>query len=133
MSRLVLAAALLALLPAVSTADAKKDVDAKKSGVIPAGLIGEAKPVACATCPNATGANANVPVNPFEPGSFAGRVFSQTWWDRHNCAPDGCPTPLGCSNHFTEKKFLFGSCRQFFGSTEGTVGTRYNTVVPENR
>jgi hypothetical protein len=133
MSRLLLAVTLLALLPVVSVADSKKDVDAKKSGVIPVSAYGEARPAACSTCPNATGPTANYPVNPFEPGSFGARVFSQTWWDRHNCAPDGCPTPLGCGNHFTEKKFLFGSCRQFFGSTEGTVGKRYNTVVPENR
>ena len=132
MSRLLLAAAVLTMLPTISVADVKREVDAK-SVVIPAGLIGEAKPAACATCPNARGTNANVQANPFEPNSFAGRVYSQTWWDRHNCAPDGCPTPLGCGNHFTEKKFIFGSCRQFFGSTEGTVGKRYNTVVPQLR
>lgn len=133
MSRLLLAVAVLIVLPTVSVADAKRDVDAKKSGVIPAGLVGEAKPATCATCSNATGSTASMPANPFDPNSFAGRVFSQTWWERHNCAPDGCPTPLGCGNHFTEKKFLFGSCRQFFGSTEGTVGKGYNTVVPQNR
>ena len=130
MSRLLLAAAVLALLPAVSVADPKKEGDAKKSSVIPAAMYGEAKPVGCATCPNATGQTANAPPNPYEPGSFAARVFSQTWWDRHECAPYGCPTPLGCGNHWTEKKFIFGSCRQFFGTAEGTVGKRYNTVVP---
>jgi hypothetical protein len=48
----------------------------------------------------------------------------------HRCEPDGCPTPVGCSNPFTEFKFVFGSCTQFFGSGDATRGACYNTRVP---
>ena len=53
------------------------------------------------------------------------RPSGQLWWDEHNCAPDGCPKPIGCGNFWTEKKFIFGSCRQFFGTAESTVGHGY--------
>jgi hypothetical protein len=49
---------------------------------------------------------------------------------KHICAPDGCTKPLGCGNFWTEKKFLFGSCRQFFGTAESTVGVHHHSRVP---
>jgi hypothetical protein len=48
----------------------------------------------------------------------------------HNCEPDGCPTPVGCSNPWTEFKFVFGSCTQFFGSGDATRGCCHGTTVP---
>ncbi len=48
----------------------------------------------------------------------------------HICAPDGCPTAVGCSNAWTEFKFVFGSCRQFFGTADSTEGCCNKTTVP---
>jgi hypothetical protein len=48
----------------------------------------------------------------------------------HRCEPEGCPKPLGCSNPWTEFKFVFGSCTQFFGSAEATRGCLHKTTVP---
>jgi hypothetical protein len=45
------------------------------------------------------------------------------------CAPDGCPTPLGCGNCYTDFIFVFGSCRQFFGTAESTVGKHKETRI----
>jgi len=59
---------------------------------------------------------------------YGQRLQWQLWWDEHNCSPDGCPKPIGCGNAWTEKKFIFGSCRQFFGSAQSTVGHGYGTV-----
>jgi hypothetical protein len=126
MSRLSLAACVLALLPAVSLAQGPRQ------GVSP----GEAKParfdvkpanfVAPSPPPPWTGMVADVP-----PGYtyYGQRLQWQLWWDEHNCAPDGCPKPIGCGNHWTEKKFIFGSCRQFFGTAESTVGHGYGTAI----
>jgi hypothetical protein len=50
--------------------------------------------------------------------------------NRHRCEPAGCPKPVGCSNTWTEFKYVFGSCRQFFGSSEATRGIWHNTHVP---
>lgn len=51
----------------------------------------------------------------------------------HRCEPDGCPTPLGCGNVWSEFKFVFGSCRQFFGNDEATEGCLHKTTVPSTR
>ena len=51
----------------------------------------------------------------------------------HRCEPDGCPTPLGCGNLWTEFKYVFGSCRQFFGNDEATEGCLHKTNVPATR
>jgi hypothetical protein len=48
----------------------------------------------------------------------------------HRCEPEGCPKPLGCSNPWTEFKFVFGSCSQYFGSAEATRGVLHKTQVP---
>jgi hypothetical protein len=34
----------------------------------------------------------------------------------HECGPDGCLNPIGCGNFHTDFKFVFGSCRSFFGN-----------------
>lgn len=54
----------------------------------------------------------------------------KSMWLDHECAPDGCPKPLGCGNFWTEKKFIFGSCRQFFGTAGASVGHHRKTVAP---
>jgi len=48
----------------------------------------------------------------------------------HRCEPDGCPTPIGCGNLYSEFKFVFGSCRQFFGTAGSTEGHLHKTYVP---
>jgi len=131
MARLTLAAAVLALIiPAVSLADGKKPTS---SGVIPAAMIGEAKPAAsCSSCGNGSGGMVLQPgqtgVYSYPPGTFGARLDRQLWSDEHECAPDGCLKPIGCGNHWTELKFIFGSCRQFFG-TAGSAAGRGRTDV----
>ena len=125
MSRLFIAACALALLPAASFAEESK------SRVSP----GEAKPIRSEVKPAAFHAPAPAPATPWAHADlpsgyqyYGQRLQVQLWLDEHNCAPDGCPTPIGCGNFWTEKKFIFGSCRQFFGTAQSTVGHGYNTV-----
>src|SRR5262249_18025113 len=131
MARLSIAAAVLALIvPAVSLADGKKPAS---SGVIPAAMIGEAKPAAsCSSCGSGSGGMGLQPgqtgVYSYPPGTFCARLDRQLWSDEHECAPDGCLKPIGCGNHWTELKFIFGSCRQFFG-TSGSAAGRGRTDV----
>jgi hypothetical protein len=134
MSRLILAAALALLIPSLSFADKKRTTEGRKAtnGVIPAHLIGEAKPSDCQKCA-ATSiypewlSNGHAPLHPNGHGAFGDELRHQLLWDQHECAPDGCIKPLGCGNLWTEIKFIFGSCRQFFGTAESTVGHHRNT------
>ena len=48
----------------------------------------------------------------------------------HRREPDGCPTPIGCGNFYTEFKFVFGSCRQYFGTGDSSRGNCSTTTVP---
>ena len=135
MVRLFLAAAVLAMItPGLSLADGKKkdrDVGATPQ-VIPASLIGEAKPARCSSCGNGAGAiflrPGETAMYPNGPGTFGARLDRELWWENHECAPDGCPKPIGCGNHWTEFKFIFGSCRQFFGTAGASVGRGRGTI-----
>lgn len=62
------------------------------------------------------------------PTTFSEKLHAK--YNKHICAPDGCPTPLGCGNWYTEFKFAFGSCRQFFGTGEATKGVANHARVP---
>jgi hypothetical protein len=136
MARLILAAAVLALVtPALSLAQGRKKERDNSSNpqVIPASLIGEAKPARCSTCDNGSGGLFLRPgetVYPYGPGTFGARLDRELWSENHECAPDGCPKPIGCGNHWTELKFIFGSCRQFFGTAGATVGRGRATYEP---
>jgi len=139
MSRLSFAAVALALiLPVTALADSKKKPDPRKAAspvVIPAIAYGEAKPasyaapapvpVAATPCPNGDCGRAG---GRFAGGSYGGRLGVFLIDENHECAPDGCPKPIGCGNFWTEKKFIFGSCRQFFGTAGATVGVHRNAV-----
>jgi hypothetical protein len=137
MARLVLAVAVVALLtPAVTVAQGKKrdrDTSANPQ-IIPAAMIGEAKPARCSNCGNGSGGLFLQPgetaVYPYGPGTFGARLDRELWSENHECAPDGCPKPIGCGNHWTELKFIFGSCRQFFGTAGATVGRGRGTYEP---
>ena len=122
MSRLLLAV-VAALLPVAAYADG------------PTVSPGEAKPARPAVRPAAFLTPSVIPPGqpPMMPGYqyYGAHLQAQLWWDQHNCAPDGCPKPIGCGNFWTEKKFVFGSCRQFFGTAESTVGHHYNTTIRE--
>jgi hypothetical protein len=39
-----------------------------------------------------------------------------------NCGTDPCPNPIGCGNFWTESRFIFGSCRSFFGTGTSASG-----------
>ena len=122
MSRLSFAAAVLALIPAAAFAG-------------PAVDPGEAKPAASSAVKPATfvthAAEAPGYYAPMPAGYdyYGVKLRYQLWYDEHNCSPDGCPKPIGCGNFWTEKKFIFGSCRQFFGTAQSTVGHGYGTEV----
>ena len=137
MARLLLAAVALAFcLPGVSVAEGKKETGGRKSNpqILPVAHFGEAKPAACPSCANGSGAIVLRPgqtaIYPYAPGSFGARLDAELWGENHECAPDGCPKPIGCGNHWTELKFIFGSCRQFFGTAGATVGQGRATVEP---
>ena len=131
MHRLTLAACVLAALPAVSFGDGRKVSDSP----------GEAKPAYFNPAPSAVVKPAGFLAATHTPAPWTGvgmppgytyygqRLQVQLWLDEHNCAPDGCPKPIGCGNFWTEKKFIFGSCRQFFGTAQSTVGHGYGTEV----
>lgn len=132
----LIAAAALLIVPALCLAD-KNSVARKASPeLLPAGAYGESKPSNCKTC------GATSDDSPIYPawmhhgslglhangyGAFGDELRAQLLWDRHECSPDGCIKPIGCGNFWTECKFIFGSCRQFFGSAESTVGHHRNT------
>jgi hypothetical protein len=101
----------------------------------PAVSPGEAKPARPEVRPVTFQTPPVVPYGqaPLAPGyTYYGlHLQTQLWWDRHECAPDGCPKPIGCGNFWTEKKFVFGSCRQFFGTADSAVGHRYQTTIRE--
>jgi hypothetical protein len=121
-SRLPLAAAVLALIPAAAFAANPAD-DAP--GAAKPAHSSAVKPATFTTAPPPTLFYPEMP-----PGYqyYGLHLQAQAWLDRHNCAPDGCPKPIGCGNFWTEKKFIFGSCRQFFGTAESTVGHGYHTT-----
>jgi hypothetical protein len=134
MPRLILAAAALALLlPADSRADGSRSSNRRApANVIPAAQYGAAKPSSCKQCGSTSlyppwMHAGESPLHPVGPGAFGDELRYQLLWDEHECAPDGCIKPLGCGNLWTEVKFLFGSCRQFFGTAESTVGHHRNT------
>ncbi|QVL32286.1 hypothetical protein KIH39_26220 [Telmatocola sphagniphila] len=47
-----------------------------------------------------------------------------------SCDDKGCANPLGCGNLWTDGKFLFGSCRDFFGTDVAATGHLHKTNVP---
>ena len=135
MSRTLMIALSLALLPASASFAQTTAVGAKgklSSGVIPVGLYGEAKPSAsCSNC-KVTQASGSVTGKlyldqPVPQGDYGGYLRHQLMWDRHECSPDGCPKAVGCSNFWSECKFIFGSCRQFYGTAEATIYHHRNT------
>jgi hypothetical protein len=87
-------------------------------------------PLAIAPAPVYVGPIPVAPVGPVQPypGAFSERLRAAYY--AHVCAPDGCPSPIGCGNCWTEKKFIFGSCRQFFGTAESSVGHHRHTRIP---
>lgn len=120
-------AALLLLLPAISMAEKKPAREPRKPllDLIPASSYGEVKP--CQACQRGgpiypEWLSAPTPLLPGGHGAFGNELRSQLLWDQHECAPDGCIKPVGCGNLWTEIKFVFGSCRQFFGTAESSVG-----------
>ena len=134
MSRALIVALGFALVPAsASFAQVKAAVDKGKSSsrVIPAALYGEAKPSSCAGCGDAQAPHSSPGKlyldRPGATGLYGDHLRYQLMWDQHECSPDGCPKAVGCSNFWSELKFVFGSCRQFYGTAEGTIYHHRNT------
>jgi hypothetical protein len=104
--------------------------------VTPAGepvLLGEAKPIRLFSPDNHNIVGPAQMVWPQQPPvhhKFGSLLTARLMSENHECAPDGCPKPIGCGNHWTELKWIFGSCRQFFGTAEGAVGEGPATFIP---
>jgi hypothetical protein len=58
------------------------------------------------------------------------RTGLRQWLVNHRHEPDGCPLPSGCGNAYTDFKFAFGSCRQFFGTGDAAQGCWNKTELP---
>jgi hypothetical protein len=125
-SRLSFTACVLALSPVVAVA--ANPADDSPAGYKPARP--DVKPAMFLTPTQAPGSYPPVVYSDMPPGYqyYGAKLRWQLWWDEHNCAPDGCPKPIGCGNGWTEFKYVFGSCRQFFGTSESTVGHGYHTT-----
>ncbi|WP_020475279.1 hypothetical protein [Zavarzinella formosa] len=112
------------LFPGLAAAQGPLILPTPQSNVLPPAMYGEAKP---AKFPSSNRPNAHLGDPTLVP-----QIMSEPYqsiYNRHINAPHGTPTPIGCSTFYTEFKFVFGSCRQFFGtgdSTPGTVFTPYN-------
>lgn len=125
MSRQIVVAGLMLLVPAFSLAQAP--VSPGSSKPLTRAMYGEAKPAQCTNC--SKGQIIPVQAEVYAgTGAFGRELQNRLWWDEHQCSPDGCPKPVGCGNFWTEKKFIFGSCRQFFGTAGSTRGTHRNAV-----
>ena len=96
-------------------------------------LPGEAKPIGFFSPDNPVIVGPAQTVWPAQPAphKFGALLRARLLDDNHECAPDGCPKPLGCGNHWTELKWIFGSCRQFFGTAGAAVGEGPATFVPQ--
>jgi hypothetical protein len=115
----------LMMAPGLAVAQGPEVVPVPDANYLPPSLYGEAKP---AKFPSSGRPNAHLGDLTVVPRTFKNPMFEATHV-RHINAPDGCPSPLGCGTAYTEFKFVFGSCRQFFGtggSAPGTVFTPYN-------
>ncbi len=80
----------------------------------------------CASCAGG-GSSAISSWNGTGHGLFGSNLREQ--YLQHICAPDGCLKPIGCGNFWTTKKFIFGSCRQFFGTAESAEGHHKGSFV----
>ena len=125
MPRMLPVAVVLALVPALSPAQGPLVVTVEP---------GEAKPMRFFSPDNAVivGPNQTIwpPNPPHSKFGFGAHLRARLMYDNHECAPDGCPKPIGCGNHWTELKWMFGSCRQFFGTADAAVGEGPTTFVP---
>ncbi len=92
-----------------------------------------AAPAATATAVSAPATGCSTCANTESSGKRPGivqRFFDRPFFTNHSCAPDGCPTPVGPGNAWTEFKFVFGSARQYFGDADSSRGHFYKTTVP---
>ena len=118
------AVATLALLPALSVAQSNKPAEHKTTNEAASQTrlvsYGEAKPASFSTTAPAPIEGGTAGVGYAQPSSFGERLRARI--DAHICAPEGCEKPIGCGNFWTEKKFILGGCRQFFGTSGLSCG-----------
>ena len=57
----------------------------------------------------------------------------QTMLNEHIGAPSGIINPIGSGTFYTDFKFMFGSCRQFFGTSDSAPGTVFTPFNRQNR
>ncbi|MCX7665193.1 MAG: hypothetical protein N2112_06585 [Gemmataceae bacterium] len=85
----------------------------------------------CSSCSNSraisTAFSSGTPMSSTGHGWFGANLREA--YLQHICAPDGCARPIGCGNFWTTKKFIFGSCRQFFGTSESVDGHHRGSFI----
>lgn len=106
MLRLASLLTLLALASAANAGDEPKKV-------VPANFAATSGVVPSSSCPDG-GCAEGAPRGPLA------KKFRSLFIGSHECGPDGCINPIGCGNFHTDFRFVFGSCRSFFG-TAGAI------------
>lgn len=104
---------LASLLTLVTLASAATAGDEPKK-VVPANFATPTGVIPSSSCPDGTCAESA----PRGPAGFGKRI--RALFGSHECGPDGCINPIGCANFHTDFRFVFGSCRSFFG-TAGAI------------
>lgn len=134
LTRLILAA--VWLVPSLALADQPVIISTPTTPTTVATTIeilspaeyGMAKP---AKFPSSNRPNAHLGDPTLQPRTY--REPFQTMLNEHINAPSGCNSPLGCGTLYSEFKFVFGSCRQFFGTGDSIPGTVFTPHNRQNR
>jgi hypothetical protein len=112
MLRLASLLTLLALASAANAGDEPKKV-------VPANFAAPTGVIPSSPCPDGACAE-SAPRGPAGFGKRLRSLFGGPLVGSHECGPDGCINPIGCANFHTDFRFVFGSCRSFFG-TAGAI------------
>lgn len=104
---------LASLLMVLALASVSKAADEPKK-VVPANYTPTRSAVPASPCPDG-GCAESAPRGPLGFGKRWG-LFGGSLIGSHECGPDGCINPIGCANFHTDFRFIFGSCRSFFGT-----------------
>ena len=78
------------------------------------------KKPACAACDDGSAGG----------GGILKKILKRIACPDGKCGEKGCNNPQGCGNLYTECKFLFGGCRDFFGTDAASAGHLHRTVTP---
>ncbi len=112
---------MIALGLATSSAGAADPLLSPSANVVQASKKFQLPPPACDSCQASAAEEAK------QKGYFA-RCFGKIFHPENK--KNGSEQPLGCANLHTDCEFLFGSCKNFFGTGISAAGHCDRTVVP---